>query len=616
MAYKTSNIFYEWYYSLNESKYVMYAPYPMYAPDSNLTGYITVDKSTFPVQTYDNLEGNFYSGNINIFTLNDEDEIINLHINSADIYYDMAVAPDSINWLGNYLQTVGTKEHTSLWIRGSGRLVRENCSILPIFDENDTQAIQDYIDNGDDSGAINHQYLHPLKYDYTLYIDGTKNPSFTGVSKQHEGSDNAVTQHLFGCLGSNGLQYSRHNFYFDNKISKTWYNIKDMCNIAVAMPITVIEFAPVKDAGTINNDDIVLATINSNSEIVNQRLVSNNGHCTLTIVRGEPTEDDEENEVDNEKDSDDAIEDDVPLEAGNVLTRTYKVSETDLRSLGGFLFSATFLDNIKLLNQNPVDNILSIKMIPFNATGENGNIVIGNVDTGISSVKLPKTLYKKEIGTRVIGRQFNNFLDFTAIDVTIFLPFIGFKQLDASQVVGKNIKVVYAFDLIRGMCLAIISVYSESAKQFIPIQSYEGDCSVDVPLSSSNASRIAVGYLTNAIDCGVDIAASNPVGVIGDVTSGLLQEKQFSTNGIGSGCLMSTMTRDVFIILTRPQQINNSTIEGYASSNGFVNFQYGKIKDFKGFSKFENVKIENLNCLQEEEQEIYRGLESGVYIDE
>ena len=106
-----------------------------------------------------------------------------------------------------------------------------------------------------------------------------------------------------------------------------------------------------------------------------------------------------------------------------MLTTTYKLTELQLQQLGNFLWQDDFITNIKLINNSPIENIVSVKAIPCLFTGtETKTVVCGNVDTGVSGVVITNNYLKKTIGTISVSNWYNNFIDYENTKITLYLP--------------------------------------------------------------------------------------------------------------------------------------------------------------------------------------------------
>lgn len=293
----------------------------------------------------------------------------------------------------------------------------------------------------------------------------------------------------------------------------------------------------------------------------------------------------------------------------NVISRTYYITTSNLRSLSQFLWSDNFTQNIKLLNNDPIENIVSCKMLPFVLHGSESNVICGNVDTGVKAETIANNYYNI-IGSINIPSYYNNFLDYAPYTkLTIFLPFIGFKELDCNLYIGKTLTVAYIHDIITGTCKAML--YSDN----IYVQSFDGISGIDIPLTASNNSQIANAFINSAVGS-VAQFFGDPIGgllSLGKATvSSALATQHYSTQGSYSPSCGAYETHVCYIIVDRPSMQYSKT----------YNHDYGRpcnlsqtIGNLKGFTKMcENIDCSGISCTENEKEMIRQLLTSGIYV--
>lgn len=285
----------------------------------------------------------------------------------------------------------------------------------------------------------------------------------------------------------------------------------------------------------------------------------------------------------------------------NMLTTTYTISPTDLKSLGNFLWNDDFFRNIKLLNNSPIENIVKCSIVPLALTGTASEITIGNVDTGIAGYvvdSMPQlTVVNKNIGSGFWG----NFLDFAPYTkYTLFLPFCGFYEIDPALIIDKNLKVKYVFDLLNGQCKACIFVND------IYTASYNGSCAVDMPLSSTNNSQIQASYAMSIVEM---VAEQSPVPGFNALLSA-----QYHANRTGtySSTCGFQETRNVFLIQEIPTCQYPAS---YGHDKGYPCMLTRTLATLSGFTICDtDIDLSGLGCLEEEKEEIRQLLTNGVYL--
>ena len=293
----------------------------------------------------------------------------------------------------------------------------------------------------------------------------------------------------------------------------------------------------------------------------------------------------------------------------NVISRTYYITTSNLRSLSQFLWSDNFTKNIKLLTNDPIENIVSCKMLPFILHGSESTVVCGNVDTGVNAESIANNCYQV-LGSINIPSYYNNFLDYAPYTkLTIFLPFIGFKELDCNLYIGKPLTVAYIHDIITGTCKAML--YSDN----IYVQSFDGISGIDIPLTASNNSQISNAFIGSAVGS-VAQFFGDPIGgllSLGKATvSSALATQHYSTQGSYSPSCGAYETHVCYIIVDRPSMQYSKT----------YNHDYGRpcnlsqtIGNLKGFTKMcGNIDCSGISCTENEKEMIRQLLTSGIYV--
>lgn len=299
----------------------------------------------------------------------------------------------------------------------------------------------------------------------------------------------------------------------------------------------------------------------------------------------------------------------------NVLTTTYVSNATRLQALGDFLWSSSFLDNILLVNNNPIENVISVKMFPFTLpTGADSTIVLGNVDTEVPTNKLPDSYnYYHVYGSVKVPSYYNNFMDYAPYTrILLYLPFYGTLELDNSLIIDRSLKIAYIVDVVTGACS--IDIYADDS--LITVVSCQ--VGIDIPITSSNRAQVESAILTNTLTSVVSGAkVGGGVGaVVGGVGGALMSAGHCKYNTQTSGTPSSaTELYNVsvpMLIIDRPKY---REISGFAHNKGKMCMLTKKLSDVSGFSIFdENIDLSGVGCT-ETEQEILRNLlKTGIYL--
>lgn len=355
----------------------------------------------------------------------------------------------------------------------------------------------------------------------------------------------------------------------------------------------------------------------SASQIRVQRL-SYNDKSTCRIEFGYPDENDlTDYYPDNLGDTDDPNEpSDVNIDDGlnssyntiSVLTTTYAMTEQRLKQLGQRLWSDGFLENIQLLNNSPIENLLSCKAFPFSINGTDEPIILGNVDIGVNGAKVGRDYnFRRTIGSFKIQKKYNSFLDYEPFtSITIYLPFIGYKEITPSIFMDKTIKIDYVIDLVTGTCKAII--FANDIQQI----DFDGSCGVDVPITSSNRAQVEMGYVTSALGVVSNVSSGNVLGAIDSSINMAQQQFHSSTTGTASPSCSAYTSKDIFLIYNRPSYQDLKT---FNHVRGRMCNLSKNLKSLTGFTKCNaNTDLSHLTCTMEEKKRIRDLITSGVIL--
>ena len=319
--------------------------------------------------------------------------------------------------------------------------------------------------------------------------------------------------------------------------------------------------------------------------------------------QGDPEDDYTPNE---DNDDDPNHEDEVEIETSGAIASCYSMTKERLQSLGNFLFSSSFLDNILLINNNPIENILSIKALPFTIGGTTETIKLGNVDTGINGEKCSECI-KYTLGSFTINEKYHSFLDYAPFtSAEIYLPFIGLCDLDINVLINRTVTINYIVDCITGS-LKVQLLYKSK-----PLYQFNGTIGVDIPIASSNRAQVELGLLSSGIGAISSIASGN---IMGAVYSGLnMASSQYHTNT--SGCASANTefhnNRTCYVIVNRPKA---DIISSYNSTHGKPCNLTKRLGNLHGMTKVnKDVQLKNISCTEEERNLLREMLTNGIIL--
>ena len=294
----------------------------------------------------------------------------------------------------------------------------------------------------------------------------------------------------------------------------------------------------------------------------------------------------------------------------------YKVTISQLTALSSKLWSEDFLDNFHPFKNNPSEALISLMAYPMdiNSSGSDSPIICGNYDCSPASGKVVNNLFNtKTLGSVNIPLTFNNFLDYSPYTtVNLFLPFIGFVELDVDEVMGANISVFYRVEVITGTCVAYVKVKKGTMDAIL--YQYAGNMGITLPLSGSDFSRVysllataSVGVLGSVLGAGA-LTMGATAGFAGQaVASKPPVHKTGSLSGNSGMC--GNLVPYVVINTVIPD-----TPDGYKALKGKPTNKYLRIGDLQGFVQLDRFYLNIPNITDEERIELDVLLKEGIFV--
>ena len=272
------------------------------------------------------------------------------------------------------------------------------------------------------------------------------------------------------------------------------------------------------------------------------------------------------------------------------------------------------------------------------------------------AVQLKTPLRREFILPVMIEKLFDNFLDYEPYStLSLYLPFVGTIDLPPSVFVGHHISVNSSFDLISGMVTYFIysdriqyttvsalaridlpfhgrdisdysrnmlSAYTErNATIFNMISnigSTIGRAGTSAAISSNKlndtgiATSLIGGTLSTIGDLGTSLVKANMYNTI--LTKSSPNPTTISMGSVADG-FANTLTP--YIIRNTPEYKSGFETDVFAATFGFacyINFDYGELSDYHGFTVIENPILDNIPISAKEKEMLRKILSEGVIL--
>ena len=326
-----------------------------------------------------------------------------------------------------------------------------------------------------------------------------------------------------------------------------------------------------------------------------------------------------------------------PVGGGNNL---YCMTENEMEQTFKFLWDGHNKDilGVTISEANIVDSLCNCFYLPFDINlHDSGHCVQATVEAGgyasdISSVLVVGGYNKRfDFGDIDIDEYYGSYLDYAPYtSIGIYLPYIGFKNLDVSKCMGKKINVTYGVDFAQGIATAYIAYYQDGNKQVFA--EYSGQMGIPIKVTGKKTTAVENAVKDAAFALGgfalsaIAVAAAPATGGAsllagaGLAGAGLnAVEKTFNattiqpdTVSIGNAGAENWLIspQGCYIFIQRPR---TATPENFNKTNGWATRYTGTVSEFTGYLECSTV-INTVSATAEEKNQITNLLKQGVYI--
>lgn len=339
--------------------------------------------------------------------------------------------------------------------------------------------------------------------------------------------------------------------------------------------------------------------------------------------------------------TDEPIDDEPTIEEGggwNIMDRysplaniksvgMYALSISQLNNVNSNLWDQDFISQIKTalgLLTDPSEAIMSLRFYhgcanDMQLNSADSYVVIGNTPmTGsgktvaVSTKTLKSQFIEHDCGQISIPEESKDYIDYLT-DFKLYIPFYGFINLNASEIVGGTIGLKYNVDVTTGCAQAFVTL-TNSALANAVIANVQCNVGEDIPINHQRQVDIetrAAFAIGGAIAAGV---ASGGVGMaaVGGLGAALTPKVQNAGSGIGPGYgYLGSLTP--YLIVSRVVKANPDTsanaIGKKASDVSTIGSHQGFVK-VKGLTEASMTALNGCKC----KDRIIQALKDGVYV--
>lgn len=275
------------------------------------------------------------------------------------------------------------------------------------------------------------------------------------------------------------------------------------------------------------------------------------------------------------------------------------------------------VEALKRTISNPLDYVIGLNIIPSQglSIGNSSVIKFGFTSSNVSMPRLLNQYFTVDCGSIAFPTLCGDtFLDYAPYSkFSIYLPYIGVKDVDANDFVGHTIGVVYHGDTVTGGVTAYIT------KDGSVMYQYSGCCALNIPLTADNwgntisgAVQIATSVVAGAATGGAAGAAKAAAkGAASVAANPSLLSPQVSHSGAVSGGAGCMAVQYPFVIR---EAVRFHSTAGFNKFSGYPAYYNRSLGDVSGFTSVFDVHLENVPATNGEIAEIENLLKSGVFL--
>lgn len=304
----------------------------------------------------------------------------------------------------------------------------------------------------------------------------------------------------------------------------------------------------------------------------------------------------------------------------------YKMFNPTGTQLGGVIgklwfedFSLTeLIEVIQRFIFKPKESLVSVTMVPFNvSSGSSERVYLGKMDTGVDAPIVTAQFQTIDCGSINVPLKYASVLDYSPFQKAIlFIPFVGFRNINVDQIAGGTIAIKYNVDVLTGSAVCFVRITDGQDSNNSVLYTYDCNLAIQVPVSSDkyDAMVSALLHLGGSLigaagggQFGVSTAANAIPSAIDAISAahGIDQSGQLaSTVGIlGEFC--------PYLVL---EQVNQSLPAGYNSHEGYPSNITSQLGSLSGYTEVEKIHLNIPEASSIELTEIEQLLTHGVIL--
>ena len=259
--------------------------------------------------------------------------------------------------------------------------------------------------------------------------------------------------------------------------------------------------------------------------------------------------------------------------------------------------------------------VIALNILPLDVPNDNTehDLMIGWTNITATAPYATKQWIGFDCGTVEIPSFTKTEFDYSPnTQIQIYLPYVGVRDLDIDVVVGRKLNLVYNCDILSGACIAIL----EDNETHRVYYQFTGNMAINVPITSRDFTDVFQSLIQTTTNVAVGAIAGGGIGgVIGGAVGGavsILSTKPPISHSGNANTNYGYMSSAVPYVEIKAPSLSIASDEN--KYKGFPTNQTVTLSDCHGFTKVEEIHVENISATGNEQNEIVNLLTEGVII--
>lgn len=307
---------------------------------------------------------------------------------------------------------------------------------------------------------------------------------------------------------------------------------------------------------------------------------------------------------------------DTKLAGNSGFIKIYVPTDEQLQTIGSRMRDENIFSTVATFFAGDISKaVIALNILPLDVPNDNTehNLMIGWTNITASAPYATKQWIAFDCGTVEIPSFTKTEFDYSPnTQIQIYLPYVGVRDLDIDLVVGRKLNLVYNCDIVSGACIAILED-SETGRLYYQ---YTGNMAINIPITSRDFTNVFQSLIQTTTNVAVGAVAGGGIGgVIGGAVGGavdLLNTKPQVSHSGNVNTNYGYMSSAVPYVEIKTPSLSIASDEN--QYKGFPTNQTVTLSDCHGFTKVEEIHVENISATSNEQNELVNLLTEGVLI--